>query len=132
MFRKDVAVLLLVLAGGLSPFASAGQADADADFTGYWTCTGRGVMTLVQKDGKIQGTAFGEENEDWGSGVRGVRGVIFTGTVKGRVATLTYRCGNGATGTKTMTLSADGKSFKGEWESARGDLKFKGNWEGSR
>lgn len=104
-----------------------------ADYVGQWTCPGRGVMTLVVKDGKVVGTAAGAEDEDWGGGATGGRGVrIMEGTVKDGVLRMSFEDGVGHRGTQTMKLSADGKSFEGEWETVDGGQTFKGTWKGSR
>jgi hypothetical protein len=43
-----------------------------------------------------------------------------------------FEDGLGRKGTQTMKLSADGKRFEGEWESAEGGQTVKGTWKGSR
>jgi hypothetical protein len=90
-------------------------------------------MTLVVKDGKVVGTAAGATDEGWGGGPNGSRGLrIFDGTVKGGALHMKWADGAGYKGTQTMELSADGKSFEGEWEYVDGDQTFKGKWKGSR
>jgi hypothetical protein len=90
-------------------------------------------MTLVVKDGKVVGTAAGANDEDWGGGPLGGRGVRITeGTVKGGVLHMGFEDGLGRKGTQTMKLSADAKSFEGEWESSDGGQAVKGTWKGSR
>jgi hypothetical protein len=118
-------------AEGKQPAAKPGT--AAADYVGQWTCPGRGVMTLVVKDGMVVGTAAGSNDEDWGGGPNGGRGVRITeGTVKDGVLHMRSEDGLGHKGTQTMRLSADGKGFEGEWEFEDGGQTIKGTWKGSR
>ncbi|MGI9519300.1 MAG: hypothetical protein ACR2NP_19775 [Pirellulaceae bacterium] len=94
---------------GLGLFVSFAHAQSNP-WDGEWV-TDEGLMVLNADDDEIRGT-YGD-------------GGTLKGTARGEQLELTFRNGN-SSGTVNLSLSDDGHSFDGQWETRRGS----GPWRG--
>jgi hypothetical protein len=92
-----------------------------SDFTGTWTCPGRGRIILSQVGGNVNGSVGGKDNEHFGRHHR--NGGTVSGRVVDDVMNLTWSLGDGTTTISKSTLSENWNELNSHWTwySSRGN-----------
>ncbi|RIL06102.1 MAG: hypothetical protein DCC75_11130 [Proteobacteria bacterium] len=116
---------------GVVPFSCTAPAPF-GNFGGDWNCPGRGLMTITQSGGIIDGGIFGgEASQDWNA-QNGMDGSIANGAVEGSTMSARLDHSNGTYSLVLVTLAPNGQSFSGSWTWYNGASVPSGTWSCNR